>query len=798
VKKLLALLASLMLLATVAGSAMAKQPNKSSLERPRGDNLPGKLANRQNALRQAAIQKVIDGSAKAHGANQVVKVRGASTAGDADDIFVELAFEGEDQILTLLGEFGEDPATHNHGTLGDINHGGDPGPLHNEIPQPDRLGVDNTTIWEPDFNPAYYERILFDKDAEPSMANWYLAQSSGRYSVDGYVSDWVQVPNNEAAYGSNYCGGIICTRDIGRFIEDQADTWWDELVDEVGSEEAANDFLAQFDVWDRYDWDLDGDFNEPDGYIDHFQSVHAGEGEETGGGAQGEDAIWSHRSYVNSVPIGSDGPADFAPFGGAQIGDSNYWIGDYTVEPENGGVGVFAHEFGHDLGLPDEYDTSGNTGGAENGTGWWTPWSQGSYGTVSQDLGSYPVDSSAWEKLQLGWLNYDVAYYNRDNQRYTLGPSERNSTAAQALVVILPDRKVSTDIGDPFAGNWFYNSDNGNDLNNTMTKQVTLPAGTVNLSFKAKYHMEPCYDFAFVEVSTNGTDFTSIDTSLSTDEDLSGNNPDGTGISGISGTTLACDDDLSPTPEWVDVTADLSAYDGMSVWLRFRYKTDPAVVGDGVSIDNIAITGNTTDGAETVTGWDFDGWFRTNGSITTSHNRYYIAEYRTYIGYDRALRKGPYNFTDPADPDAKWVQHFPYQDGLLIWLWDTAEDDNNVGDHPGRGLILPIDAHFKTFNWKSGDVARPRLQSYDATFTLDPTKELSLYNMTDKLLVPSHAARPVFDDEIRYWQKTDSGDAPGDGRYQAAWNSVKNPHTGTKIRILDIYHNGMLMDIRVN
>src|SRR6185503_2993943 len=113
---------------------------------------------------------------------------------------------------------------------------------------------------------------------------------------------------------------------------------------------------------------------------------------------------------------------------------------------------------------------SGNTGGAENGTAWWTPWSQGSYGTVSQDLGSYPVDASAWDKLQLGWLNYDVAFYNRDNQRYTLGPSERNSTAAQALVVILPDRKVSTDIGDPFAGNWFYNSDNGNDLNNTMTK----------------------------------------------------------------------------------------------------------------------------------------------------------------------------------------------------------------------------------------------------------------------------------------------------------------------------------------
>ena len=42
---------------------------------------------------------------------------------------------------------------------------------------------------------------------------------------------------------------------------------------------------------------------------------------------------------------------------------------------------MFAHEFGHDLGLPDQYDTSGNTGGAENSTGFWTLMSQGSYGS---------------------------------------------------------------------------------------------------------------------------------------------------------------------------------------------------------------------------------------------------------------------------------------------------------------------------------------------------------------------------------------------------------------------------------
>ena len=69
-------------------------------------------------------------------------------------------------------------ATHDHGAAGTINHGGTAGPLHNQIPQPNRA-VDNTTIWAPDFSQAYYENLLYDKDAIPSMANFYLEQSSG-------------------------------------------------------------------------------------------------------------------------------------------------------------------------------------------------------------------------------------------------------------------------------------------------------------------------------------------------------------------------------------------------------------------------------------------------------------------------------------------------------------------------------------------------------------------------------------------------------------------------------------------
>ena len=36
------------------------------------------------------------------------------------------------------------------------------------------------------------------------MAEYYETQSSGRYSVEGDVTDWVKVPFNEARYGRDY------------------------------------------------------------------------------------------------------------------------------------------------------------------------------------------------------------------------------------------------------------------------------------------------------------------------------------------------------------------------------------------------------------------------------------------------------------------------------------------------------------------------------------------------------------------------------------------------------------------
>jgi immune inhibitor A len=710
------------------------------------DNLSHPLGEKQNALRQVALEKVAKGEIP----------KGTKVGQVAKGQYVELAREGEDSILTILGEFGNqiNPAT-----------GGTPGPVHNQIPQPDR-NVDNTTIWAADFSQSYYTKLLFDDSAGAnSMRKFYEEQSSNRYTVNGEVTNWVQVQFNEARYGTNLCGGIVCST-VWRFVNESADAWAATM-----SAADLNAKLAKYDVWDRYDYDGDGNFNEPDGYIDHFQSIHAGVGEETGGGAQGANAIWSHRwyAYFPGSPQGPDGAGPHG-FQGVRIGDSNYWIGDYTIEPENGGVGVFSHEFAHDLGLPDEYDTSGNTGGAENGTGFWTLMSQGSYGnngTPAEGIGNRPFHMNAWDKLQLGWLDYNLLRPGDNRASLKLGPSEATTKQDQAVVVVLPDKKVDFDLGAPFAGSKFYYSGTGNNLTTSMTKSVTLPAGA-SLTAKVRYNAEQDFDFAYVIVDGNP-----VATNL------------GTGLTGRK-------------DDWVDLTASLPS--GAHT-VGFRYVTDGAVAGNsgsplvpGFQVDNIQISGQPLDGAETDAGWTFapaSGGFRATGQTETrSFFNAYVGENRQYVGYDAGMRTGPYNFGGTVGPN--WAERFPYQDGLLVWYWDTSFDDNNVGDHPGGGLILPVDANPGPLHWANGSVMRPRLQSFDATFTTQATDAITVHNAGVAVTVPSRPGVSTFDDSQSYWVSGDPGDAPNNARYQAEWNSVKVPNTGTTMRVTSVTPGGFM------
>jgi len=647
--------------------------------------------------------------------------------------YVELERTGEGAIWTVLGEFA------------DVQH--------NMIPQPDRTR-DNTSIWVPDFGRDYYTDLLFNDDpGANSMRNYYIEQSSNQYTVYGDVTDWVQVAGNAVDYDDNP------DTQVWDFLQESIDGWYGNMIAAGWTNDDINAYLSQFDVWDRYDYNGNGNFDEPDGYIDTFQSVHAGLGEEEGGEAW---TIWSHSWYAHYELEGVSGP-DFNPLGGIQIGDSEYWVGKYTIQPEDGGVGVFTHEFGHDLGLPDLYDYFG-----ENGTGFWTLMSSGSWIDEGKDtIGNKPSHMGAWEKFQLGWLiNYDVAWTGQTST-HALGPMEYNSKDAQALFVILPQKQVTEHIADPYEGSSFYFSGSDSNLRSQMTKAFTLSADAT-LTAKVNYGIEEGYDYANVIISTDdGVTWQTVPTNLSTSS---------TEPNGIDGSSN----------DWVDLSVDLSAYTG-DVMLGFRYWSDEAVNYDGFMVDNIQITGYALDGAEVDAGWTFTGFRATTGTEDKMYANYYVAEWRTYEGYDRGLKVGPYYFGYANNPRlANWVEHFAYQDGLLINYWDTSQEDNDTALHPGQGLILPIDAHYKALYRRDGELWCNRIQTYDSTFTLMPTDGIrNIHHLSRLSPVPRLAAVKVFDDTTTYYDPANP------------LGSVINPNTGTKITLQYISSYGKVMRLKV-
>ncbi|MFV0285878.1 MAG: immune inhibitor A domain-containing protein [Demequina sp.] len=754
-------------------AATAAPPEEGDVaQAPPSDNMPNPLDEKRSALREAAITGVLDGELETEerDGSTVVKVGETTEAAthsnarggkgkhwNTKDQYVELSREATDRIFVVLAEFGDTPSPT--GTAEDAQRS--EGPLHNEIPQPNRK-VDNSTVWQADYNQEHYQDLYFDGDE--SLRDYYETQSSGRYSVDGEVTDWVKVDYTQGAYGNDACGSNVCS-DVWDLVKDAANVWYQDQLDQGRSVDEVNADLASFDVWDRYDYDGDGDFNEPDGYIDHFQIVHAGGDQADGDPIYGSDAIWSHRWYAYYTSAGSTGP-DTNKLGGTEIGDSGVWIGDYTMQPENGGRSVFYHEYGHDLGLPDDYNVQS---GGDNNNEHWTLMAQSRLNAKKDGgLGERGGDLGAWNKLQLGWLDYE--YVESGTKKIVnLGPSEYNTKKPQAVIVGLPEKTVTTDLGAPAEGDLQWYSGTGDDLTSTLTRDVSVPADGAALTFQARYDIESGYDYFYVEVDS-GSGYVPIQGSLTTTEDIFAT--DGT------------------EADWVDATYDLSAFAGQDVSLRLRYTTDGGVAGndpdvvDGIFLDSIAVDGVFADGAEDGdNGWTVDGFTAVGTESTESYPNYYIAANRTYTSYDKYLKTGPY-FFGYASTKPDFVDHYSYQEGLLISYWDLSYADNDTFAHPGSGRNLYIDAHPKPLKDVNGNLWRSRVQVYDAPFGLKRTDTVKLHVDGKKSTIKGTWGNPVFDDTDTYWYE----ELPNHG--------VKLPATGTEIRVL--WQHGTSMTVKVS
>ncbi len=137
---------------------------------------------------------------------------------------------------------------------------------------------------------------------------------------------------------------------------------------------------------------------------------------------------------------------------------------------------------------------------------------------------------------------------------------------------------------------YFTDSPNGKYLPNaenslTLKSPISL-AGLqyAELTFRTKWAIESTWDFGVIEVSTNnGIEWTSLRTKFSRK---------GSGQSGSKqSATLFGYDAFNPGGNWIEQTADLSAYAGKSILIRFRLSSDGGEERDGWSLDDIMVLG---------------------------------------------------------------------------------------------------------------------------------------------------------------------------------------------------------------
>lgn len=463
--------------------------------------------------------------------------------------------------------------------------------------------------------------------------------------------------------------------------------------------------LATYDVEDPYDFNDNGNLNEPDGIIDHVMIFHSSIGEETGGGKLGDNAIWSHRYYVEQSTQGYSLP-----------GTTKKLFG-YTIQPIDAATGVCTHEFGHDLGLPDEYDTTENDNQDGSPVGYWSLMSSGSWtgalaGTKPSGFSPY-ARSYLQTKYKGKWLNereISLDSIPRSGMEVTLNQAS-NQDLVNQVSIPLPAAPIA--FKTPYQGSYQYYSGQGNMLSNSMSLTANLPATTekLTLAMQASWEIEADYDYMQVKVdgvAIAGNYTKSVNAINRARHIITGNS------SSIS-TAVGSD-------AWVGLEYDLSAYAGKAVTIEFTYVTDEATTESGITIDNISIKQGATelyaDNAEVAGKATLAGYNRITDTRPGPASRYLI-QLRSHNGVDAGLKSKGF------DP------------GVLLWLEDFSYYDNNVSDHPGHGLIGVIDADQNMIGNNSTDV-----QIRDAAFS---TVRQTAYSGDNNLEPVS-----LFDDSFDY------------------------------------------------
>lgn len=673
------------------------------------------------------------------------------------------------------------------------------GPLHNEIAQPGPR--DNNTVWYNDTSPTLYNELYFGVGPTAgvivnhpklgsvdlrgnTMANYYIEQSGGAFTPTGQIyPKWLQAAHSEGWYGADGCppsgSHNVRAHDLVK-----------EVVDLINTDNPSFN-------WQQFDADGDG-------IVDNFTVIHAGAGQEGGGGIQGAYAIWSHASMID-YPTGKLA----CTAGTTGCPARNIYVREYSMDPENVDVGVISEEFGHAaFGLPDIYATDTQASPSN-----WAIFESGSWnGPLG---GMQPAPFPLWARALIGWstpaeVDYDTGPVSFKVGQHSLPPKKTQS----GIKINLPDQIVAINNEIGTGTGWW--SGKGNLLDYTLTHSFNLASATTPvLSFASYWIIEEDWDYGYVEVSTNGG------TSWTILPDMNGvlrnTNPNGTnqgwGLTGSGSGTLYF---------------NLAAYAGQTIDLRLRYSTDMAQYLDGWWVDTVYIT----DGAATLfsddvdsgaNGWTADGWSFV--PQTQYYPIYYLAEWRNDSGFDRGL-KYPYQSVYNNESTNEWeVDRCAYSvPGMLLWLRNSLHSfDYTLNDsteaYPSWGpkhALLVVDSHYWPMawnNWVYSNSGAPyrisnRCQPSDAVFSRTNTTPFTIRfgSGTDILETKTFESKTgvsQFHDSLGYypglwydgidtfwyWQQEASAVVPAQGPYTTRITDLaKVPYTG-------LYGNDMVTTI---
>lgn len=289
---------------------------------------------------------------------------------------------------------------------------------------------------------SFQQMINQDGWHSGSMNQYYLETSYGQLSLSADYRPWIRSTQPMSYYAYSNPSFSYNVKELVR-----------EAVD---SAEAHGVNFALYD-------------NDNNGTVDGLFVVHVGPGAEEGGLTQ---YIWSHSSNLS--------------YAGLSVVYDGKTVGPYIIMPEKYNsshieIGVFCHEYGHALGLPDLYDTDNSSEGVGNyclmGAGSW-----GGNGS-SPEL---PVHMSPWCKKQKGWMTFDTIKVNTIGR--TLPPVEaaskvlkvwKNGTPGTQYFFVENRRKLGFDVNLPNSGLLIWHIDESvSNNNNELHKKVDLECAT--------------------------------------------------------------------------------------------------------------------------------------------------------------------------------------------------------------------------------------------------------------------------------------------------------------------------------